>query len=589
MTTRWREGYTTWKKAEKAGVVGKTVIWSEDDIYIDNTLGRVRDALGPAYPMDLAVAYTIATIGRDAKITVDEMVNEYTKRATLLMSQKIGWDRLPRPEQESCGHDEINGWTYSLRIPNVNDGVLQGMLGSTVDIESVPDEILHLARFRLTNEDAEKFSNYIDVLLSEKFSPLLKWLRETYEFDTIDENYTTHDVFTYSKTKGVCAWKDDDEKVCSHHSPEFDEDWWMILRSDGTPYRAWHTGREASCNNSWNDKQFCNTYTGYRHKDENLFKGPSWNAEFVGDKSRIMRFNTVARDLIERLDEKEVKSQIRKSLNRITNWTTYRRGIARSLVNFDLNGYERRGKHTTYTWKDWDWLDKIHTAIKYTNSKNRQLGEKACAKCFAEDYTDENGSHTCKDSCNEGWIYEKYQSKHYYGHEISKFRWIPVAGNNGNEHWKLYAFNTFPNFNVLFNTLQEASVARKLMAASLLKVNGFKLNADYDENTDKRVPITEDDLKEGGGLKILSVIPYETNWITLPAEIDPEEYATTKDIFMGCAVGNPKYFDEYSEHIANGGQIYVKRKNKTYGYDMSIQKPKIIEKKDREVVINADE
>ena len=187
MTTRWREGYTTWKKAEKAGVVGKTILWSEDDIYIDNTLGRVRDALGPAYPMDLAVAYTIATIGRDAKITVDEMVNEYTKRATLLMSQKIGWDRLPRPEQESCGHDEINGWTYSLRIPNVNDGVLQGMLGSTVDIESVPDEILHLARFRLTNEDAEKFSNYIDVLLSEKFSPLLKWLRETYEFDTIDE------------------------------------------------------------------------------------------------------------------------------------------------------------------------------------------------------------------------------------------------------------------------------------------------------------------------------------------------------------------------------------------------------------------
>ena len=96
-------------------------------------------------------------------------------------------------------------------------------------------------------------------------------------------------------------------------------------------------------------------------------------------------------------------------------------------------------------------------------------------------------------------------------------------------------------------------------------------------------------MKEGGGLKILSVIPHESNWITLPAEIHPEEFATTKDIFMGCAVGNPKYFDEYSEYIKNDGNIYVRRKNKSYGYDMSIVKPNIIEKEDREVVINADE
>ena len=590
-----RQGYTHWNKAKKAGVVGDSVLWTDDPIYVDNTLGRVADSIGNAYPMDLAVAYTIASVGKEAKLTVDEMVNEHTKRAAILMEKKVGWGNLPSPENESCGHDEIQGTKYQMLSPYVNNGELlfrsdTRWIRTASNRERMTDECLELARLRLPTDVGGQAFNRKRILLTKKFEPLLDFLKHEFEFDTMKDLDET--LFKLSSTKGVCSWKDDDEQVCAHHTPEFENDWWIIIDGNNQPLWIWKTGRDAAVGQGWNSDQIM-------HSDnpiiEAMYTGSSWNKTCAVPRKQVIRFNTIARKMVAGINDKIVKKHIRKSIARIIKWTSYNtsssghyNSLARSLLIVDLNEHERRGKHTTYQWKDWDWIEKIHSLAKYSNSKNRKIGEKACAKCFAEDYTDVNGRHTCKDTCNEGWIYGKYDTENWYGHEISKFYWYPVAGNDGNEHWNVYAYDSWPTFNPVFNTLQEAGMARKLLKSSLIRSNAYKMNAEYDENTRSRVTLTEQDLKDGG-LGIKSLKPRQDKWISLPAEIHPEEFATTKDIFNGCVCGNPKFFDGYSEYFSEKGSIQIGDGNYNFIY---VRKPSIIEKivEDKsEVVVDATE
>jgi hypothetical protein len=591
-----RQGYTHWNKAKKAGVVGDSVLWTDDPIYVDNTLGRVADSIGDAYPMDLAVAYTIASIGKEAKLTVDEMVNEHTKRAAILMEKKVGWGNLPSPENDSCGHDEIQGTKYQMLSPYVREGSLlfsndTRWMRMPSNRENMTDECLQLARFRLPSTTSSgNHLNTRKTLLTKKFEPLLNFLKQEFEFHTMGS--LDEQLFKLKSTKGECSWKDDDEQVCSHHTPEFENDWWIIIDENNQPQWIWRTGRDAAVSQGWNTDQIM-------HSDnpiiQAMYTGTSWNKTCAVPRKQVIRFNTIARKMVVAIKDKIVKKHIRKSIARIIKWTSYNsassghyQSLARSLLIVDMKEHERRGKHTTYQWKDWNWIEKIHSLAKYSNSKNRKIGEKACAKCFAEDYTDANGRHTCKDTCNEGWIYGKYDTENWYGHEISKFYWYPVAGNDGNKHWNVYAYDSWPTFNPVFNTLQEAGMARKLLKSSLIRSNAYKLNAEYDENNRSRVSLTEQDLKDGG-LGIKSLKPRDDKWIVLPAEIHPEEYATTKDIFNGCVCGNPKFFDEYSEHFHRQGMIHI-----TDGQynNVNVKKPSIIEKivEDKsEVIVDAAE
>ena len=54
-----RQGYTYWENAEKAGVVGTDILWSDDEVYRDCTIGQIRKTIGSAFPIDLAVAFTL--------------------------------------------------------------------------------------------------------------------------------------------------------------------------------------------------------------------------------------------------------------------------------------------------------------------------------------------------------------------------------------------------------------------------------------------------------------------------------------------------------------------------------------------------
>jgi len=598
-----RQGYTSWHNLTKAGAVGEDVLWTDDEIYRSCTLGELRKTIGTAFPIDLAVAYTLGSVGRDRGLTVDDMVNDYTRRATILMNGKVGYGEMPIPEAGSCGHDMVdaniyyfpqlihsdpysadatnklsfNSSSYRLKDQLTND--------SWVEIHGeVPEEVLKLTTFRLDKSHQIHFDVY-ETLFSDTFKPLLDYLIGC-GFDTLSCDSCSFNMRSY-ETKGVCGYTDEDvdedgnRKICSHHSPSYETNWWLIKdRSSavGGVRQIWTTGKGNTTRNGYHKNQFRNS-----NLLNDLHDG-WYNKKCLVTSEDVIRFSTIARQLVNNLDDKLVKQQIRKSLNRMKNWS------GRNLLSIDLDGRPKRGIHTKYSWSNWQWLENVHTMAKYTNSKNRKIGDRVCTKCYSSGYTDEQGNGTCQDTCNEGWMYNKYDTYHIHGNEISKYRWIPIMGNaDGVEKPHLYCFDSWPQMSIVYATAQELVFARKTYAEATNRLNGMKMNADWDESQGARCRITDVDMKEMG-FRIDRVIPRESLWVTLPAEIHPEEFSTAWDLYKGAFNGSPDFFEEFKGLFAKGGNsfdVYRKGGN-TYRYE-TLSSPDVIEVEEETIEVMNNE
>ena len=595
-----RQGYTYWENAEKAGVVGTDILWSDDEVYRDCTIGQIRKTIGSAFPIDLAVAFTLGSIGRNDGLTVKDMVNEHTRRATLLMSGKVGYGMLPAPEEEDCGHDKISATQYSfprldidalprIKFLNTKHTLKEQFSNATIHdsgeifFKDVPEEVLALTSFRTNDvEYMEDPNNPYYLLGMDVFTPLREYLIEcgftTQKLRKDGEQYVClkREMISHH-TLGECAWADDNEKNCSYHNPQLQEDWWMIQADNNSLHTIWFTGKDCVVESGWNAAQFNNTKNP---RIQEMYSGSSWNKKCEVPKDKVLRFNTLARNMINLQDDKDVIKQIRKALARMKNWA------GRDLLNYDLNGRNKRGNHTLYTWSNWTWLENIHTLAKYTNSKNRAVGDRVCTKCYAAGHVDEKGNGTCLSTCNEGWMYEKFNVQKYFGHEIAKFRWIPIMGNGKDidhespTHGRtvksphVFCFETWPRLDSIFRTQQEATLSRKLMTGSINRMNGMRINSDWDEATNSRLAVTEGDMEEGG-LGFSLVIPIDTRWVTLPAEIHPEEFSTAYDLYMGALCGSPDFFDEFKEYLIEHFWVYNAKKS-AYDTKVRIVAPKII-------------
>lgn len=590
-----RQGYTSWDNLLEAGAVGEDILWSDDEIYRSCTLGELRKTIGTAFPIDLAVAYTLGSVGRDRGLTVDDMVNDYTRRATVLMSGKVGYGQMPIPEAQSCGHDMVDGVLYHFpRLGSIEPSLLKDRnrlcftrQGITLKQQllsagwkalhgEVPEEVLKLTTFRVKKSHKRHYTSY-QTLFSNTFKPLLDYLIGC-GFDTLAEKQ--EDILLHSETtKGECGYTEEDVDesgvplVCGYHSPSYEYNWWMIKdrsSSIGGVRQIWNTGKGNT------------TVSGY-HRDQ--FSGsallvdlfPDWTKNIEKSTIRgedVIRFSTVARQLVNNLDDRVVKKEIRKSLNRMKNWS------GRELLTYDLNGFPKRGKHTKYSWLNWEWLENVHTMAKYTNSKNRKIGDKVCTKCYSTGHTDEHGNGTCLDTCNEGWVYDKYDTYHIHGNEISKYRWLPIMGTVegvGSPH--VFCFDSWPHMKLVFPTAQELIFARKTFAAASNRLNGMQLNADWDASKNTRVEITDDDMKKVG-FKIDKLVPHYNTWVQLPAEIHPEEFSTAWDLFLGSFNGSPEFFKEFEglfeKKNENDNRVFRVRKTSSH-YDTTwVRKPNII-------------
>ena len=77
-------GWSSWDRFKEAGVVDEHIDFSDNKVVVDNVLGRTRDTIRECFAIDAAVSYTLSKAGPDANLTVQDMVNEYTRTAAAI-------------------------------------------------------------------------------------------------------------------------------------------------------------------------------------------------------------------------------------------------------------------------------------------------------------------------------------------------------------------------------------------------------------------------------------------------------------------------------------------------------------------------
>lgn len=451
-----RQGQNRWQRFIDAGVVEETLLWTDNPIEVDNTLGRTRDTLGLCWPIDAAVAYTLANHGPNAKLTWSDMVNQNTRIASVMMTGAVGYGKLLNPLSVSCGHDEVD--TYDYYLPEISHHydangkkILCFASTRTYDSAKVPSEIRSMLSVRLT-EDKPSWSinpnktDYTVLCHLRALPKLFDWLCESHGADTFSLAGLQTEMIK-RKTKGVCGFAEDDPNhgFCSHHDAPMKEDWYMIKESDSSGDWAtiWYRGQGTVVHSGWNNDQFRSRYLTHQLK-----------------KSQIVVFDRVKRVAAQMIPEETVIKHIKESLNRMKNWD------GRSLV--EKHG---RGKTAIHCWNSWEWLNEISVWVSDTHSKNRHENDTACRVCYAAGESEEDTNKPiCR--CGDGWKYVKYSSKQSYGHEMAKFEWRPIKQRS------VYALGIGTKIlgDYTCNTAKEAAYYRDMIVKMATKMPVAKLN-----------------------------------------------------------------------------------------------------------------
>ena len=213
-----RQGWNDWNRYEQAGLVDDTVRFTDNEIETAHAIGKTRDTIGMCWPMDAAVAYTLASAGPDAQLSSKQMVNQHTKMAAAMMTQYVGYGTVPDPRVESCGHDEVDGYTMKWMEPILNsDGHIvfsQTLLGSGSSV--LGKALVALTggnkketqwQIRVSSNLASSLNNVkkaCAILMSPKFAPLRLAIEK--ELGTTKWGMTSNPPFRSSHTNGKCKW-----------------------------------------------------------------------------------------------------------------------------------------------------------------------------------------------------------------------------------------------------------------------------------------------------------------------------------------------------------------------------------------------
>ena len=563
-----RKGYTYWDLALKAGAVGTEITYTDDAVKRDHAIGKTREQMGACYPMDLAVAYSLACVGPAGSLTINGLVNEYTRKATLMMTGKVGYGTCSNPETESCGHDMVD--TYLHIMPEVvyyedestrtkylrfSRGNYPRQYAGTTPYCTMTDEEAE-QRWQLhTFRSDEQYTCPYEVIFGvdengnphEKMSAFRKHYEEKYDCKVWKhEVSSSHTASIETRhTKGTCLWEDDREKTCFHHDNDTIEDWFLIKDEDDPNQfvTIWKSGKHSGTHSGWNRDQISNSL--------------GWGYGMNVPRERLILFSTVARNLTHQIPEKEVIKQVRKSLARMVKWAGGRSLV--EIIDDETAPLTKYGKHkrtirTQYKWSDWSWVADLDAFVQDTRSKGRKVGDRVCSKCYSEGVTDAYGNHICHTDCNEGWLYDKYESKKSYGHEIAKFRWIPIMGNDQYPvgHPKegkriprphLFGYSSWPEMRLLFDAPEKADAASAMLVRASQQLGATVVNGKYDAQQQDRVQPTSEDLKEIG-LSVARIGPSDRVWATLTPDTEPETTMTAKQMFVKLMRGSPSDWDD---------------------------------------------
>tara|TARA_R110002012_G_scaffold194939_2_gene363172 strand:- start:2612 stop:4195 length:1584 start_codon:yes stop_codon:yes gene_type:complete len=387
-------GWKDWDSFKEAGIVENAVDFSDEPIIVDHAVGRTKKAIGKCWPMDAAVAYTLMKAGPDKPLKWADMVNTFTRMASVMMTRKVAYGSVPKPNTPSCGHDEVDAVIHNLIAPQYQmsgDNVMitfpQSWNSKTFNHHLKVEEDAHLEAKTKSPFDYDTLRGLVsprmetsyslttaDLLWDDYFKPVREYLCESalilfpHAKDVTFSKLNDTIIKSHTPTKGVCGWSDP-HKRCAHHD-NIETSMWAMIRSDEEGDNGFKTiFSRRSEYDGWNYDQF----RGHSPHHKNVV---SWEE--------------MRRTLGEKAPEEQVILDIRESLTRMLK------------RNDNIVSKEGRGKNSLHSWSDWGWLAEMSAYVKNTSSKNRKAGDVV-----------------------NGWVYTKINSRRSYGHEIAEFIWKP--------------------------------------------------------------------------------------------------------------------------------------------------------------------
>ena len=533
------KGWQDWDTFIEAGVVDNHIDFTDNKVVIDNVIGRTKKTIGDTFAIDAAVAYTLSKAGPDANLTVQDMVNEYTKTAAAMMNGKVGWGHpyltgeFDGKTYDSCGHDEVELYVYSLYEPYLTGegseayltlkagGWRTNTMGSFLSEHRAPKEVRELSKFRLLDVDngVEHPSDELSmesVILSDLMTPLREWIENHFNCTkwSLTQQYLISDgqisgnvnsLATNSSrgmTRGKCARH---AQYCTYHNANKYVslvDWYMISKKNKPSefMKIWNGSR---CSGGWNSNMF--------ESDGHWYHGRT-----------LVRWSDVRRAVANSIDEAEVKRQIKKALNRMTK----RNNHVVSITNGEMG--DGAPEDRTYRWSDWSWLAVIQASVAQTSKKNRK-----------------------ENDIVNGWKYTKISSMESFGHEIAEFEWQSadnvstyklVVEPTGNSYYN--SRNSLP---FRFKTIEEAVKFSKMLPLIATKAGGSALTRRWDANAGKDAAI---DMKK----IVVKPINHGKN-MTMEMSKDPEDLPSPAEIVQKVYWGLPNEYGPSVEHLLKGHEL----------------------------------
>ena len=553
-----RQGWSTWDRFKEAGIVDEHVNFSDEEVIIDHALGKTRQTVGQCWPMDAAVAYTLAAAGPNRRMTSLEMVNQYTRMAAVMMSQKVAYGEVPDPEAESCGHDEVSAYKCSLRpvvtvehgdkkaikfassarvMVNTADGWLSKRVHTLLDYlkaKGAPEELYPLAVLRVRPESPLRHFTEEEthaLLKTERFAPLRQYLQRAEETDLWVVSGNGLSIWDVEHTYGVCAWAEG-EQTCAHHDRPKVSTWVLIRGIDSETGEVtnnkfdtlWSRAKgQVVVSDGWNWDQIRSSYTYSGHNHITA--------------KRVVLWDKVKRNLANQMDEKQVRKEINASLRR--------------MLGRNLNCVTKEGLRNTATfqWKNWDWLTEMQAWVAQTSKKNRKEGDVV-----------------------RGWVYTKYNSRMSFGHEIAKFKWIPEESHSV---WEVFARTKKYSWShdsaelpLMFPTEADALRFKAYLVPLAAKCNaGNRRKREWDgEKGAIKLNLLTKDGSDGFQVKANDEAG---SHLEMHMNKDPEGLPTPDELLNMLCFGSPQEFTEGLAHLAQDAKSYFKDR-----FRPTVMKPK---------------
>jgi hypothetical protein len=494
MSGEWK-GWQTWNTYLKAGIVENSVDFSEEAIIVDHAVGRTKDAIGKCWPMDAAVAYTLMKAGPDVSLTWSEMVNTYTRSASVMMTGKVGYGLVPTPNVASCGHDEVMGYNHVLGAPQVvcevfnmstnwGSGALDSWFEDNTDkLTELGHDVDALSqKYSVIRASKQLDLRHTHLMKDSFFDELVDAFQDFFGSVGINPDWNNSSIIkNTTRTFGECAWAQDSDKTCRHHDRPTTRIWSMMRNGDSDFVTAWRRG---PCRSGDNYDQW-----------------PMSTSHMIANN--VVAWDEMRRGMSQAVPEGQVISDIRDSLARMLK------------RNDNIVSKAGRGKNSKHKWSDWGWLAEMSAYVKNTSSKNRKEGD-----------------------VENGWKYSKVRSRRSFGHEIADFVWKPVdeikdflVGRQEPNDWGASSIMS----NLRFSTKQQCIDFMSAVAQAHIDNGGH-----YKKRTHQGL-----DKNDDGKWSIRS----NTIEIVMHGRVDPEDYLSPQEVINMWRHASRTVLDEHRNNF----------------------------------------